>query len=279
MLFVDRYEAGRRLAVALEPFRNDHPIILALPRGGVPVGYAVAQALGAPLDVLTARKLGAPGAPELAIGAIASGATLLNSELIARLGVSQDYLARVLEQEAATVARQEAQFRGARPFPDLAGRTVIVVDDGLATGATAEAAIESVRRRNPGRIIFAAPVCAPASDQSLRGRVDVVICLEVPPDFRSVGEWYEDFSPTSDAEVMRCLPRSPHDELTSPGALPTGAPAERHGGGSPKGTDEPRDVIGSRGRGSQKGVHHRRPQHHQPFLSARSPFVDRTDPQ
>jgi len=215
MLFVDRYDAGRRLAAKLEPFRNDRPIILALPRGGVPVGYAIAQALGAPLEVLTARKLGAPGAPELAIGAIASGTTLLNSELIARLGVSQDYLARVLEQEAATMARQEAQFRGTRPFPDVAGRTVIVVDDGLATGATAQAALESVRRRNPGRIVFAAPVCAPASEFSLQGRADVVVCLEAPPDFRAVGEWYEDFSPTSDAEVMQCLGASQGASTTS----------------------------------------------------------------
>ena len=215
MLFVDRYDAGRRLAAKLEPFRNDRPIILALPRGGVPVGYAIAQALGAPLEVLTARKLGAPGAPELAIGAIASGTTLLNSELIARLGVSQDYLSRVLEQEAATMARQEAQFRGTRPFPDVAGRTVIVVDDGLATGATAQAALESVRRRNPGRIVFAAPVCAPASEFSLQGRADVVVCLEAPPDFRAVGEWYEDFSPTSDAEVMQCLGASQGASTTS----------------------------------------------------------------
>jgi len=205
MPFADRYAAGRRLAAELERFRGEHPVILGLPRGGVVVGLEVARALGAPLDVLVVRKLGVPGAEEVAMGAMAPSATLVDAGLVERLRIPPAVVSQVIAGAAEEMARREQVYRGARAPIDLEGRTVILVDDGLATGATAEAAVESVRRHRPRRIVFAAPVCSPDGAAALRGRADEVVCLECPEDMLAVGLWYDDFTPTSDAEVLQCL--------------------------------------------------------------------------
>jgi predicted phosphoribosyltransferase len=205
MTFQDRYDAGRRLAQALEQYRQEDPVVLGLPRGGVVVGYEIARVLAAPLDVLVVRKLGAPGAEEFAIGAIAPGATLLSRELVAGLGISRDYLAGIIAREADELARRDRVYRGTRQPLEVEGRTVILVDDGLATGATAQAAVESLRRRRPKKIVFAAPVCSVEGSESLRRVADDVVCLECPENFGAVGYWYRDFSPTTDAEVIECL--------------------------------------------------------------------------
>lgn len=205
MPFRDRYDAGRRLAAALEQYRGDHPVILGLPRGGVVVGYEIARALAAPLDVLIVCKLGSPGAEEFAIGAVAPGATLLNRHLVAALGVSREYLERVIARETDEMVRREQVYRGTRPAIPVEGRTVILVDDGLATGATAHAAVESLRRRNPKKIIFAAPVCSVDGAKALESVADAVVCLECPQHFGAVGFWYQEFAPTTDAEVIACL--------------------------------------------------------------------------
>jgi putative phosphoribosyl transferase len=205
MTFQNRRDAGRRLALLLEKFRDARPIILGLPRGGVVVGHEIAKALDAPLDVLVVRKLGAPGAEEFAIGAVAPGATLLNRELIGALGVTRDYVSRLIVRQTDEMARRERVYRGNRPALPVEGRTVILVDDGLATGATAQAAVQSLRAQRPRQIIFAAPVCSPDGAEALRSVTDEVVCLECPQNFGAVGYYYRDFSPTNDAEVVRCL--------------------------------------------------------------------------
>jgi putative phosphoribosyl transferase len=205
MSFRDRYDAGRRLAAMLERYRNERPVILGLPRGGVVVGYEVARALDAPLDVLIVRKLGVPGAEEVAMGAVAAGATLLDADLVARLGISQAAIAEIVRRETEEMSRRERAYRGARAPVEVAGRTAIVVDDGLATGATAQAAVRSLRHRAPRRIVFAAPICSRDGAAALRAVADEVECLECPPVMQAVGWWYQDFSPTTDAEVVKCL--------------------------------------------------------------------------
>jgi predicted phosphoribosyltransferase len=205
MTFKNRREAGRRLALLLEKFRDAQPIVLGLPRGGVVVGHEIAKALNAPLDVLVVRKLGAPGAEEFAIGAVAPGATLLNRELVGALGVTRDYVSRVIARETDEMGRRERVYRGDRPALAVAGRTAILVDDGLATGATAQAAVASLRAQRPSRIVFAAPVCSADGAEALREVADEVVCLECPAQFGAVGYWYHDFSPTTDAEVIVCL--------------------------------------------------------------------------
>ena len=205
MVFRDRHDAGRRLAGQLARYGKERPVILGLPRGGVVVGSEVARALDAPLDVLIVRKLGVPGAEEVALGAIAPGATLVDPELVARLGISQAAIADIVRRESEEMSRREHAYRDVRPPVDVAGRTVIVVDDGLATGATAQAAIRSLRLRAPRRIVFAAPICSRDGAAALRRVADEVECLECPPAMQAVGWWYEDFSPTTDAEVVTCL--------------------------------------------------------------------------
>jgi putative phosphoribosyl transferase len=204
-VFRDRHDAGRQLAVALERFRADRPVVVGLPRGGVPVAAEVARALDAPLDVLIVRKVGAPSQPEFAIGAMGEGVVKLDQALIRRLGISFDDVHAVVARERLELDRRIRVYRAVRDPVDVTGRTVIVVDDGLATGLTARAAIEVLRRRRPSRVVFAAPVCAPDSAQRLADVADEVACLRQPGDFRAVGLWYRDFSPTSDAEVVALL--------------------------------------------------------------------------
>jgi len=203
--FRDRAEAGRRLGERLQHLRGEDVVVLGLPRGGVAVAYEVAKALDAPLDVVVARKLGAPGQPELAIGAIAPGASVLRHELVDMLGISDDEIQRITARERARAAELETRFRHGREAPEIGGRTAVVVDDGLATGATATAAVRSVRTRRPARIVLAVPVGAPESIADLSREVDEVVTLIAPRDLRAVGIWYESFPQLSDDEVEAML--------------------------------------------------------------------------
>ena len=202
--FADRADAGRQLAELLTG-RYADPIVLGLPRGGVAVAFEVAKALDAPLDVLVARKLGAPHQPELAVGAIAKGASVLRHDIIDALGISETEIARIAERERARAAELEERLRRGRPPVDLRGRTVIVVDDGLATGATATAAIRSVREQGPARVVLAVPVGAPESVEDLAREADDVVTVAQPRDFRAVGLHYASFPQLSDDEVEAML--------------------------------------------------------------------------
>jgi predicted phosphoribosyltransferase len=203
----DRVDAGVRLAEHLAAYANRPGIVvLGLPRGGVPVAAEVARALAAPLDVFCVRKLGVPGDEELAMGAIATGGVVVvNDRVVAELGVPEHMLAGVAAAEREELERQERAYRGDRPPILLGGRTVLVVDDGLATGASMRAALQAVRAAGPSRVVVAVPVAAAETCRSLAADADEVVCPLAPEGFRSVGGWYEDFSPTSDDEVRRCL--------------------------------------------------------------------------
>ena len=202
----DRADAGRRLAARLAGYRGDAPIVLALPRGGVPVGAEVSRALGAPLDIFIARKLGAPGQPELGIGAVAQGGVLvLNERIVRALRLPEEHVRRAAEEELQEVRRRLRLLRGDRPEPEVRGRMVILVDDGLATGATARAAILALRERGPGRLVLAVPVCPPRTADLLLREVDELVFLDAPADFFAVGSYYEDFEQVSDEEVVRLL--------------------------------------------------------------------------
>jgi putative phosphoribosyl transferase len=205
--FRDRYDAGIQLAGKLAGYAGDpKAIVLGLPRGGVPVAYEVARALRAPLDVFVVRKLGVPGHRELAMGAIASGGVrVLNREVVDMLHISESTVDAVAAQELLEVERQQREYRGEVPLPDLAGRTVIVVDDGLATGSTMRAAVKALRQSGPVRIVVAAPVAAADTCRSLASEADEVVCVNVPESFRAVSMWYDEFSQTSDEEVRRLL--------------------------------------------------------------------------
>lgn len=204
--FRDRRDGGRMLARSLEHYREQSPVIFALPRGGVPVAYEVARALDAPLDVLVARKLGAPDQPEFGIGAVAPGGVrVLNEDAVRRLGIPEEYLGRITAQETAEVERRLRHFRGDLPETPVAGRTAILVDDGLATGVTARAGIEALRLKGPGRLVLAAPVCAAQTAEHLRPEVDDLVCLMCPPDLGAIGFWYADFDQTADEEVVNLL--------------------------------------------------------------------------
>jgi len=205
--FRDRSDAGRLLAGRLAHYAH-HPdlLVLALPRGGVPVAYEVARALHAPLDVFLVRKLGVPGHPELAMGAIASGGVqVLNEETIRGLGIPMDTVERVAEKERHELARREREYRGDRPPPDVQGKTVILVDDGLATGASMVAAVQALGLMRPRQIVVAVPTAPPDTCAAMRSLVDDVICAVTPEPFHAVGRWYHDFTQTSDAEVRRLL--------------------------------------------------------------------------
>lgn len=210
MLFRDRSDAGRRLAAKLQEYANrPDVIVLALPRGGVPVGYEVARALGAPLDVFLVRKLGFPGQEEFAMGAIASGGVrVLNTELLRRFHVSEDSIARIVARELTELERREQAYRGSTAPPSVRGRTAILVDDGLATGSTMQAAAAALRRLEPARIVVAVPVGPGSSCEEFGGVVDEVVCAETPEPFQAVGQWYDDFSQTTDEEVRELLERA-----------------------------------------------------------------------
>jgi putative phosphoribosyl transferase len=207
MRFRDRRDAGARLGEALAHLKSqDDLVVLALPRGGVPVGYEVARALGAPLDVFVVRKLGTPGQEELAMGALASGGTrVLNDGVVQALGIAPDAIEAVTAQERQELERRERLYRGARPAQAVEDRTVILVDDGLATGSTMRAAAAALRQRQPRAIVVAVPVAAAATCRELGEEVDGIVCLSTPEPFLAVGQWYADFSQTSDDEVRQLL--------------------------------------------------------------------------
>jgi predicted phosphoribosyltransferase len=208
--FRNRTEAGRALAKKLAGYAGRPDVrVLALPRGGVPVAFEVARELEAPLDVFVVRKLGVPGHEEFAMGAIASGGiVVLDPEVVRFAGVSDDQLRRVIEKERRELERRERLYRGDRAPPEISGHTVILVDDGLATGATMRAAVEALRQERPKRIVVAVPLAAPEVCEALRREVDEVVCAATPEPFRAVGLWYDDFSQTSDEEVRALLARA-----------------------------------------------------------------------
>ncbi len=208
MIFADRVQAGERLAEALRPLAGSNALVLAIPRGGVIVGEAAARALGAPLDVVVPRKIGAPGNPELAIGAIAPGIRVLDRRMVVGLGVSDAYLDREIAAQEAEIERRQHAYRQGRPPQPVEGRVAIVVDDGVATGSTAVAALRWAREQGAERVMLAVPVAPPQSLERLRAEADDVVVLETPSPFFAVGEWYRDFDQTSDRQVVDALARS-----------------------------------------------------------------------
>jgi uncharacterized protein (TIGR00369 family) len=231
MRFRNRSDAGRRLASRLQFLRGEDVVVLGLPRGGVPVAAEVARTLRAPLDVILVRKLGVPAQPELGLGAIGeSGARVINPEVVRYAQVSEEQIAQVEAKERAELQRRAQRFRGDAPHEPLAGRTAIIVDDGIATGSTARAACQVARALGAAAVVLAVPVAPPSADGVLRGDADEVICLEMPDRFLAIGEWYEDFAQTSDEEVVALL-RAAH-------AAP-GAPAGPGTAGVPGGDGPP----------------------------------------
>lgn len=209
MLFVDRVHAGRELADRLERFRGKPAVVLALPRGGVPVAFEVALALGFPLDVILVRKLGVPSQPELAMGAIGEdGVKVINAAVVSSAGIRDDQLAAVEQRERAELDRRAQRFRGDRPRIDLVGKTALVIDDGIATGSTARAACEVARAHGATRIVLAAPVAPPGWTERLGEAADEYVCVATPEQFWAIGQFYGDFTQTTDAEVIDCLSRA-----------------------------------------------------------------------
>ncbi len=213
--FRNRLEAGRLLGEKLREASLRRPIrVLAIPRGGVEVGYAIGRTLGVPMEAIVARKIGAPGNPELGVGAISYGGTVVwNEELVRALGLSPQQLKRMAADELLELRRREHVYRRGRPMPPLEGTTVILTDDGLATGITARAAVEALRRTRPREIILAVPVCAPEAADEMTSAVDRLVCLMMPEPFYAVGMWYEEFPQLADDEVLAYL---------EAGARPTG---------------------------------------------------------
>lgn len=208
LIFADRAEAGRLLAERLAELRLADPVVLALPRGGVPVGAEIARALDAPLDVALVRKLGAPGEPELAVGAVADGGArvvVLNDKLVAALGIGGDYILAEAARQLAAIERRRQDYAGVRPEIAIAGKSVIVVDDGIATGMTMRAALRQVRARGPSRLIATAPVASREAASALRNEADAVVVLGAPRSFGSVGAFYRAFGQVSDDEVAALL--------------------------------------------------------------------------
>jgi predicted phosphoribosyltransferase len=210
MFFQDRHDAGRQLAGHLQPYAGrPDVIVLALPRGGVPVGYEVARALGAPLDVFLVRKLGVPGHEELAMGAIASGGVrVLNEDVVSELRISDRWVDTVAARELAELRRREEAYRDGRPAPDVRGKVAILVDDGLATGASMRAAVGALQRLGPARVVVAVPLGAAQTCRELGQIADEVVCAETPDPFYAVGTWYRDFDQTTDDEVRELLARA-----------------------------------------------------------------------
>jgi len=211
MLFADRRDAGQRLAKALQRFKTQRPAVLALPRGGVPVGFEIAQSLEAPLDVLLVRKIGHPLSPELAVGAIADGEAIekvIESDIVTELGVSQNYLDEEIGRQQREIEHRRQIYLGQRAPIDLRGRTALVVDAGIATGATMRAALRAARKRGPAKVVLTVPVAARSSLESLRSEADEIVCLFSPEDFGAVGMFYADFRPVEDKVVLDLLDRS-----------------------------------------------------------------------
>ena len=209
-MFRDRAEAGRLLAKRLARYANQPGVlILALPRGGVVVGFEIARALQAPLDIFIVRKLGVPGQEELALGAIASGGVrVLNAEIVRLLNISESEIEAIAAQEQRELERRERLYRGERPAPEVRGRTVIVVDDGIATGMTTVAALTALRKQQPARLIVAVPVAPFSTCQELSGQAEEVVCLRTPELFFAISQWYQEFPQTSDEEVRELLDRA-----------------------------------------------------------------------
>lgn len=206
MLFQDRRDAGRKLAAALEAYKGAETIVLAIPRGGVVVGFEVAQALEAPLDIIIPRKIGAPQDPELAVGAVTpDGSVFYSFDSLRKLGLTPDDLASIVATERAEIRRRMRAFRGEQPFPSLQGKTVILVDDGIATGFTVRAALASIKQQNPSRVVLAVPVAPAEVGDAFVSEADAFVCLAHPEPFFAVGQFYRDFTQTSDAEVIFLL--------------------------------------------------------------------------
>jgi putative phosphoribosyl transferase len=227
--FQDRFEAGRLLATRLEAYANREDVwVLALPRGGVPVAFEVAKALHAPLDVFLVRKLGVPGHEELAMGAIASGGVMVrNDEVIMGLGVPSYVIDTVVAREQQELERRERLYRGDQPFPDLHDCTAILVDDGLATGASMRAAVAALRQHQPAHSVVAVPIAAPDTCKALQAEVDEVVCARTPEPFYAVGLWYEDFPQTTDEEVRELLAQAMRPRLQERTLSAEGTPGER----------------------------------------------------
>ena len=259
--FADRHDAGRRLAAALERFRGQPPVVVAIPRGGVPVAAEVSEALDAPLDVIIVRKIGAPWQPEYAIGAVAEGGvTVLAARDLEMLGIGPSELEALIAKAQSELAERSARYRGHRPPTEVKGRTVLLVDDGLATGRTAQAAARALRKRGARRVVLAVPVAAAQSVRELKESVDEVVALQTPEDLLAVGFWYRDFGQTTDEEVTALLRRSTamsitHERLVDAGAgvlvpgdltipeNPGGVVAFAHGSGSSRLSPRNRQVA------------------------------------
>lgn len=218
--FSDRVDAGKRLASALKNFAGKKGIVLAIPRGGVVVGFEIARALRLPLDVIIPHKLGAPGNPELAIGAVAEdGTMILDDNLIAYIGVSGDYIRAEAEQQKGEIQRRLKLYRQDAPYPNLKGLDVIVVDDGIATGSTMKAALASVRNRGAATVIVAVPVGPPSTITELKKQADRVVCLHTPEYFQAIGQFYTDFSQTTDEEVIQLLKENRQSRMRKPAGM------------------------------------------------------------
>ncbi len=244
MRFVDRADAGRRLAAQLSYLRDEPVVVLGLPRGGVPVAYEIATALGAPLDVIVVRKLGVPFQPELGMGAIGEdGARVVNPEVVRMTGVTERQIAEVEARERAELERRARRFRGDRPRVPLTGRTAVVVDDGIATGSTARAACEVARAHGASRVVLAVPVAPPGWTDRLGDAADEYVCLATPEPFYAIGQFYEDFSQTPDHEVVALIERAA--EARAAGAPASHPPARGGTGDGPvrDGLDRDEDVV------------------------------------
>jgi predicted phosphoribosyltransferase len=215
--FRDRYDAGQQLAAKLSAYAGRPDVlVLALPRGGVPVAFEIARALRAPMDLFLVRKLGVPGQEELAMGAVASGGgRVLNRDVVEALGIPDRVIDAVAEREERELERREQLYRDGRPPVNAEGRAVILVDDGLATGATMRAVVATLRQQQPARIVIAVPLAAPSVCREFEAEVDEIVCARTPEPFYAVGLWYEDFSPTSDEEVHDLLRRSAQTQPTA----------------------------------------------------------------
>lgn len=257
MPFRDRRDAGARLGRALGHLRSERPVVLGLARGGVPVAAEVARALDASIDVLVARKLGMPDQPELGFGAIAEGnVIILNDALVERAGLSTEAIRAVARREFVELERRVDRYRGGKPPVPVHGRTVILIDDGIATGGTVRAAIESIRNRDPARLVLAAPIASPRTLAGLAALVDETVVLEQPDEFFAIGQFYDDFGPTGDDEVLACLPAGADpsiairlSDVTLPGDLVVpeqarGVVVFAHGSGSSRMSPRNRLVAG-----------------------------------